>query len=153
EKREDARRHLLASMGDYAQLLKRFSPMLHKFSGCTEAKDALALDRAEAQFYDAIVDFFLRMSEGTPGAIVIRADVQGDDEGLRQFLQRIALTLRRHRVLVVCADRNDDEGRMEGDPLVEEIKTAQIHTLTLNPLYEVSIARLVSGMLGKRKVD
>jgi len=132
-----------AAAGDAAPLLKRFSPLLAEVLG--EVADLPGQESVQDQFYDALAHLFLRLARDADGAILVVEDAERLDDGSRQVLARLAAKIAEAPMLVLLTARTDSE---EFEPVLAEMGSALTHRLTLAPLRDVAVARIVAQQLG-----
>ena len=86
--REEAQRLVRRAAGEYAPLLRRFSPRLEAVLPDTPQLEA---GEAHGQFYDAIAAFFAGLAEAAGGAMLAIDEASRLDEASAQVLRRLVI--------------------------------------------------------------
>ncbi|HEY1015179.1 MAG TPA: AAA family ATPase [Herpetosiphonaceae bacterium] len=138
-----------AAAAGWPGLLRRFSPLLAGLLG--EADETEAADESPEHFYDAIVDFLLRLSRFHAGLVLFIDDIHGIEDASAQVLKRLNAQAAQAPLLAVCAG-SSDAGQPLGD-LAHEIGLPPSQRLVLLPLTIDAVNRLVAGRLGGFELD
>jgi diguanylate cyclase (GGDEF)-like protein len=148
EGRRAAEERLRRVAGAEAGILAALSPAL---AAVLAAPD---LDPHEDQrrFADAVAALLTGLADAHGGALVQLDDVQWADEPTRRVLRQVAGRIGDSRLLVVATARDDQDSAATVDALVAELGDACEAPMTLGPLDEPAVARLVGEQLGSLRL-
>ena len=148
-KRAQAEEQIRIAAGDYAPLLRRFSP-------CVDAllPDAPPLETSEApgQFYDAIAAFVAGLAEAAGGAVLAVDDVGLLDDASAQVLRRVAARIEHVPILLLAAAREAGGRQTPTDVFGLDPGDECVRAVRLPAFDEQGVRRLVSLHLGDRPV-
>ncbi len=149
--RAEAESRIRRAAGDVGELIKGLSPGLTAL--LSDLPDHPGLAEAQDPFYGAVAHFLVRLAEQYPGATLLLDDVQWLDDATLQVLRRLSTLLQRAPLLVLCTAR-DDAGSRDGVKAFAEAMGAAVEVeVTLGPLQDAEVSKLISAHLGGGEVD
>jgi eukaryotic-like serine/threonine-protein kinase len=102
----------------------------------------------QRRYADAVARLLTGFADGSGGAVLHLDDVQWADGPTRRVLRQLAGKIGGSRLLVVATARDDEAGRAAVAELTADLGPACDLRLTLGPLDEPAVARLIAEQLG-----
>ncbi|MCC6806739.1 MAG: AAA family ATPase, partial [Deltaproteobacteria bacterium] len=150
-KRATAEARLREAIGDFAGLLKRFSPLLGEL--LKDAPDTELAGGAKEHFLNAFSQIFIKLAAASGSLLFFIDDVQWLDESSREVIRTIASQSAKSPLLVVAAARNDEASTEATALFVEAAKPRLAADLTLESFPSEVTGKLISALLGDAPVD
>jgi len=145
-----AEQRLKIAAGDFAGLLRRFSPAFEAALG--EGPVAAAAELVHERFADVLAEFLLKLAGCYGGLALFLDDVQWLDASTQQVLDHLNERLGGAPLLIVAAVRTDTHGRARGAAGTGHLQPRARLQIRLAPLTEEATEQLVAHMLGAESV-
>jgi tRNA A-37 threonylcarbamoyl transferase component Bud32/tetratricopeptide (TPR) repeat protein len=143
-----AEQRLGIAAGDFAGLLKRFSPGFGRVFETVPA--APESDLLHERFYDILAEFLLKLAGCYGGLALCLDDVQWLDDSTREVLVRVAGRFEGAPLLLLAAVSTDLHARRSGSAArtPDALRATPRLDLRLTPLTEAAAGELVAALLG-----
>lgn len=154
EERKQVEGKLQKMIGEFAPVLKSFSPLMAKLLADTPVTDETF---SQEVYQNAIVEFIVRLARmhSTTATIVLIDDIQWADGLTNDILKRLSVYALHEKILIAGTSRNDSSSQDKLNKFVHDMKALEAISahIKLEALSESAVANFVAAKLKSNNVE